>query len=79
VVARLQNVLHWAVQPPKTAGKFLVPETAVVLYVINEIVNTGISALIDRGWLRRIFGHRREAGEHCIMRSFITCTLHQYC
>jgi hypothetical protein len=31
--------------------------------------------------LRRIFGHRRkevaEAGEDCITRSFITCTLHQ--
>jgi hypothetical protein len=29
--------------------------------------------------LRRIFGHEREevAGEDCIMRSFITCGLHQ--
>jgi hypothetical protein len=29
--------------------------------------------------LRRIFGPKREAvtGEDCIMRSFITCTLHQ--
>jgi hypothetical protein len=28
--------------------------------------------------LRRIFGPKREemAGENCIMRSFITCTLH---
>jgi hypothetical protein len=29
---------------------------------------------------RRIFGAKRkwqEAGEDCIMRSFITCTLHQ--
>jgi hypothetical protein len=28
--------------------------------------------------LGRIFGPKREAGEDCIMRSFITCTLHQY-
>jgi hypothetical protein len=27
--------------------------------------------------LRRMFGPKREAGEDCIMRSFITCTLHQ--
>jgi hypothetical protein len=29
--------------------------------------------------LRRIFGPKRKemAGGHCIMRSFITCTLHQ--
>jgi hypothetical protein len=29
--------------------------------------------------LRRIFGPKREevAGEECIMRSFINCTLHQ--
>jgi hypothetical protein len=35
--------------------------------------------------LRRIFGTKREggskwrqAGEDCIMRSFVTCMLHQY-
>jgi hypothetical protein len=29
--------------------------------------------------LRRIFGPKKEevAGEHCIMRSYITCILHQ--
>jgi hypothetical protein len=27
--------------------------------------------------LRRIFGPKREAGKDCIMRNFITCTIHQ--
>jgi hypothetical protein len=27
--------------------------------------------------LRRTFGSEREAGEDCIMRSFITCAFHQ--
>jgi hypothetical protein len=37
--------------------------------------------VLENRVLRRIFGHRRgkwrEAGEDCIMRSFIICTLHQ--
>jgi hypothetical protein len=31
--------------------------------------------LFENRVLRRIFGHRREDGEDCILRSFITCTL----
>jgi hypothetical protein len=27
--------------------------------------------------LKRIFGLKRKTGEDCIMRSFMTCTLHQ--
>jgi hypothetical protein len=37
--------------------------------------------LFENRVLRRIFGYMREevgeAGEGCIMRNFITCTLHQ--
>jgi hypothetical protein len=33
--------------------------------------------VFENRMLRRIFGPRRETGEHCIMRSFIICTLHQ--
>jgi hypothetical protein len=38
--------------------------------------------VFENGVLRRIFGLKREesqeAGEYCIMRSFITCTLHHH-
>jgi hypothetical protein len=39
----------------------------------------GLRVFVNRV-LRRIFGYKRkwqEAGEHCVMRSFISCTLHQ--
>jgi hypothetical protein len=31
--------------------------------------------VLENRVLRRIFGPKREAGEHCVMRSFKTCTL----
>jgi len=33
--------------------------------------------MFEKRALRRIFGPEREAGEDCIMSSFITCTLRQ--
>jgi hypothetical protein len=33
---------------------------------------------VSENWvLKRMFGPEREAGEHCIMRSFVTCRLHK--
>jgi hypothetical protein len=33
--------------------------------------------VVENRVLRRIFRPKREAGEDCIMRNFITCMLHQ--
>jgi hypothetical protein len=42
--------------------------------MVNRNLNFRV---FENRMLRRIFGPKREAGESCIMRSFITCTLQQ--
>jgi len=51
----------------------------IILRASEVSIEEGLRVLEYRV-LRRIFGPKRlwcEAGEDCIMRSFITCTLHQ--